>query len=243
MREIPPPADQAVDPKALVAYLQTLDFQSGQPVTNASHHQGEVRRFEPSQPNLPAQLIIKRPISKKTAQTLGWGLRETIKRWASLHALKREYQAYERLATVSGIPICYGFYSGQYLVLEWIDGEPLSELGTADQSMFGQLRQTIDQMHAAGVAHGDLKRKENILVSADGIPVIIDFGTALIRKEGFHPINHWLFALLAQTDRNAWIKHKYSGYEGIDVNDVSYLKRSWPERALSYWRSRNRDKP
>jgi len=243
MREIPTPADQVVDPKTLVAYLQTLDFRSGQPVTSASHHQGEVRRFEPGQPNLPARLIIKRPLSKETAQTLGRGLGETIKRWASLYALKREYQAYERLRAVSGIPICYGLYAGQYLVLEWIDGQPLSEMDTLDHSMFGQLRQTIDQMHTAGVAHGDLKRKENILVSRDGIPTIIDFGTTLIKKEGFHPINHWLFALLAQTDRNAWIKHKYSGYEGIGPDDVSYFKRSWPERVLSYWRSRRRDKP
>jgi len=243
MREIPPPADRAVDPEALAAYLETLDFRSGQPVTSASHHQGEVRRFEPGQANLPAQLIIKRPLSKETAQTQDWGLGETIKRWASLYALKREHRAYQRLGAVSGIPLCYGFYSGQYLVLEWIDGQPLSELSTPDRSMLGQLRQTIDQMHTAGVAHGDLKRKENILVSAKGIPTIIDFGTALIKKEGFHPINHWMFALLAQTDRNAWIKHKYSGYEGIDPDDVSYLKRSWPERVLTHWRSRNRDKP
>ena len=243
MREIPTPADPAIDQKALAAYLETLDFRSGQPVTNASHHQGEVRRFEPGQPNLPAQLIIKRPLSRETTKGLGWRLGEIVKRWASVHALKREHQAYQRMNAVSGIPICYGFYSEQYLVLEWIDGKPLSELDTADHSMFGQLRQTIDQMHTAGVAHGDLKRKENILVSAEGIPIIIDFGTALIKKEGFHPIHHWLFALLAQTDRNAWIKHKYSGYEGIDSNDVSCLKRSWPERVLSYWRSRNRDKP
>lgn len=237
------PAVPAIDHEALATYLSTLNFQSGHPVTNTSHHQGEVRRFEPGQPNLPAQLIIKRPLTPPSSKRFGWPPIGVIKRWLSLHSLKREYQAYQRLQGVSGTPACLGLYFGQYLVLEWIDGQPLDASAASESHLFVTLRQTIDQMHAAGVAHGDLKRKNNILVSVEGVPTIIDFGTAVIKKPGFHPINHWLFAFLAQTDRNAWIKHKYKGYEDIGPDDRAYLKRSWLERALSSWRSRNRDNP
>lgn len=243
MAQIPTPADQAVVQHALAAYLKTLDFQAGRRVTNASHHQGEVRLFEPNCPDLPAKLIIKRPFSKASEHRQGRRLTWAIKRWLSLYTLKREHGAYQRLDQVSGIPACFGLFFETYLVLELIDGQPLSETSNFDSSVFIQLRDTIDAMHAAGVAHGDLKRQDNILITPQNVPKVIDLGTALVKKTGFHPVNHWLFAFLAQTDRNAWVKHKYSGYEGINHEDAGYLKRSWLERLLSYWRSRNRAKP
>lgn len=243
MTQIPTPANPPVDPNALAAYLKTLDFQAGQRVTHASHHQGEVRLFEPNHPDLPAKLIIKRPFLKTTERQQGLRLGREIKRWLSLYTLKREHSAYQRLDQVSGTPTCFGLFFETYLVLEFIDGQPLSETSNTDPSVFGHLRDTIDAMHAAGVAHGDLKRQDNILITPQGAPKVIDLGTALTKKTGFHPINHWLFAFLAQTDRNAWVKHKYSGYAGVDHEDAGYLKRSWLERVLSYWRSRNRANP
>lgn len=62
-------------------------------------------------------------------------------------------------------------------------------------------------MHEAGVAHGDLKRKDNILVGPEEEPFVIDFGIAVLAEDrkGF------VFETIRQADYNAWIKHKYRG--------------------------------
>jgi len=44
----------------------------------------------------------------------------------------------------------------------------------------------IATIHERGVAHGDLKRKDNILVTPDWYPYLIDFGVSTVRKTGFH---------------------------------------------------------
>jgi len=43
---------------------------------------------------------------------------------------------------------------------------------------FEELKKEIQKMHAAGVIHRDL-RSGNIMITPDGLPVIIDFGTAI----------------------------------------------------------------
>jgi serine/threonine protein kinase len=64
-------------------------------------------------------------------------------------------------------------------------------------------------MHAAGVTHGDLKRKENTLVGPDETPYIIDFGVACLSGEDQRGFGHKRFDLMRQMDLNAYIKLKY----------------------------------
>ncbi len=83
------------------------------------------------------------------------------------------------------------------------------------------------------MAHGDLKRKSNLMIDPDGHPVIVDFGTAVLRHPGWHPINHRLFEFMRQTDLNAWVKLKYAGYQNVSLDDRALLRRTWLERLLS----------
>jgi serine/threonine protein kinase len=64
-------------------------------------------------------------------------------------------------------------------------------------------------MHAAGVAHGDLKRKENTLVGPDESPFIIDFGVACLLEPDASGAGRLRFELTRQMDLNAYIKLKY----------------------------------
>jgi serine/threonine protein kinase len=64
-------------------------------------------------------------------------------------------------------------------------------------------------MHAAGVAHGDLKRKHNVIVAAGEQPYLIDFGIACRRDANDTLWNRWVFATFRQMDLNAWLKLKY----------------------------------
>jgi len=128
-----------------------------------------------------------------------------------LRALRREAAVYERLRGVPGVPRSYGLVNG-HLVLEHIEGPSLrqQEKRLADRErFFAELLETLDAMHAAGVAHGDLKRKDNVLVGPGERPYVIDFGVAWCVGPN-SPRWRWrVFDVLRQMDYNSWLKLKY----------------------------------
>ena len=149
--------------------------------------------------------------------------------------LRHEYEAYKHLHGVSGVPKCYGFIDDTYLAIEYIEANTIRQHRPSDGSSFyDQLFDTVEQLHARNVAHADLKKKDNLLVSKEGKPYIIDFGVAIIYKPGFHILNHYLFRLGKRFDYNAWIKHKYMGRIGaIGDTDKRYYNRSVLEKFSS----------
>lgn len=149
--------------------------------------------------------------------------------------LRREFAAYRRLGALQGVPQCHGMAGGHYLVLEHIAGTPYREAEWGDRARwFDEFLLLLRAIHERGVAHGDLKSKANIMVTDDGRPCVIDFGTAFVRKAGFHPVNRRLFEHARRMDLNAYVKHKYHGrYQDIagpdrellDYSRVEYLVR------------------
>jgi predicted Ser/Thr protein kinase len=126
--------------------------------------------------------------------------------------LRREFAAYQRMDGLKGVPECYGLLDGRYLVIEYIEGTPYREAVWTDRdAWFVGLLELLRSIHARGVSHGDLKSKGNIMVTKDHKPCVIDFGTAFVKKPGFHPINNWFFEYGKRLDINAWVKHKYHG--------------------------------
>jgi predicted Ser/Thr protein kinase len=129
----------------------------------------------------------------------------------ALRALRREASVYERLRDVPGTPKSYGLLHG-HLVLEHVAGPSLRQYEDriADRDVFfGRLRETLEAMHAAGVAHGDLKRKDNMLVASGELPYVIDFGIAWCVDADSPGWRRRVFDLVRQMDYNAWIKLKY----------------------------------
>lgn len=149
--------------------------------------------------------------------------------------LRHECDVYMRLQDVMGIPKCYGLIADTYLAIEYIESNTMRQNRPADDSVFyEQLLSTIKQLHLRKVAHMDLKKKENLLVSMDEKPYVIDFGAAVIYKPGLHFLNHYLYNLACRFDFNAWIKHKYMGrMDMISDSDQCYYNRSIPERIAS----------
>jgi predicted Ser/Thr protein kinase len=183
-------------------------------------YQGHVYLYEEK----GRRLIIKAPI--------GWGLGRLIRR----AMLRNEYRVYSRLSGVLGVPRCYGLLDGCYLVLEFIDGVPVRNAQITDSDVFFEtLLQLIKDLHKAGVAHTDLKKKDNLLVVEGHTPWLIDFGVAVIRKLGFAPLNHYLYNLAKKFDFNAWVKLKYDGrYEKMIAEDKKYFNRTVIEK-VSRW--------
>jgi tRNA A-37 threonylcarbamoyl transferase component Bud32 len=116
--------------------------------------------------------------------------------------------------------------------LEYIHGTPIRNARITDRHVFFEtLLTVIKKLHEAGIAHTDLKKKDNILVVDGSIPYVIDFGVAVVRKSGFAPINHYLYNLASTFDFNAWIKLKYNAnYEEVTEKDRMYYNRTIIEK-------------
>ncbi|HUO67940.1 MAG TPA: phosphotransferase [Gammaproteobacteria bacterium] len=154
------------------------------------------------------------------------------------HLLRREHAVYEQLAGVPGVPRTYGLIDGEHLALEYIAGPSLRahERELADRpAFFAALLETLRAMHAAGVAHADLKRKANVIVGPNERPWLIDFGIAA--RRGKSALGRAWFEHQVQADYNAWIKLKYGRRvepaEAADVlspEDAALYRPLWTER-------------
>jgi len=165
---------------------------------------------------------------------MGRGLVRSVRQ----RTLLREYEAYQRMQGLQGVPRCFGLVDGRYLVLEFIRATPYRQATWIDRDRwFDDLLGVLRSFHDRGVSHGDLKSKSNILVTQDQKPCVIDFGTAFISKQGFHPLNNRLFEHGCRMDINAWVKHKYHGryedIEGADLELLDYSKIEYLVRKLS----------
>jgi serine/threonine protein kinase len=189
-------------------------------------------------------LIVKQPMGSP------------LVRWFRYRMIRREHRIYMRLTGITGIPKCYGLKDGDQLLLEFIEGHPLKlSIGELEdrEKFFAALLKLLQAAHRAGVAHADLKRKENILVTPAGMPCLIDFGSAVTCADGSGGLRRWIFRQACQIDLNAWVKHKYLGrYDEISSTDATYyqptfieravrpLRRTWRKVTARRWRKRRR---
>ncbi len=196
-------------------------LQSGQNVLSGGY-QGTVLFYRDGSP----RLVIKVAPQSAWQQPL----------W--LPMLRHEYRVYQQLEGLAGVPHCYGLLDDRFLVLEYIDGASLRDgrIGGGRARFFEEFRKLLESLHVRGVAHADLKKKDNILIAADNRPYLVDFGVAVIRKPGFAPFNHRLFDIAVRFDFNAWIKHKYRRhYAEVNAVDRAYLRRTpveWVSRMI-----------
>ena len=187
-------------------------------------YQASVHLYETS----VGPVVVKTP---HRGGPLGW-------LWRSLS--RREAGVYARLGGIAGIPRSFGLVDDG-LALEHVAGPSLREheRQIADRdAFFARLLATVRAMHEAGVAHGDLKRKDNIVVGAGERPYLIDFGIAVQRSARSTLWNRLVFARLVQMDLNAWIKLKYgrridpSAEPGVlSAEDAAIYRPLWLERA------------
>lgn len=146
----------------------------------------------------------------------------------NLALLRHEYRIYQQLQGMSAVPICYGMANEQFLVIEFIEGQTIRQNRPETGSeYYVKLLTAIKEMHQRNVGHFDLKRPENLLVDKNNEPKIIDFGVSILRKQGLHWLNQYLFRLAKQFDFNAWARHKYDkNMANISSDDLPYYKKT-----------------
>jgi predicted Ser/Thr protein kinase len=171
-------------------------------------NQGNVYRFGRQQPSYAIKV------------SRGWGLGRLVRE----AMLRNEYRAYCQLSKVEGVPRCYGLLEGRYLVIEHVEGKRTDQLEAGDRDLFfDELMNLIQRLHAAGVAHGDLSKKKNILVVDGGRPMLIDFGLAIRAKSDGSMFNRYLFKLFRQSDYNGWVRLKHGRPELAPEEDRKHF--------------------
>ena len=65
----------------------------------------------------------------------------------------------------------------------WIEGVPLYATQRLASNFFDLLEDLVEAMHARGVCHNDLHKEQNILVTEEGYPALLDFQLASIHAD------------------------------------------------------------
>jgi len=127
-------------------------------------------------------------------------VRATLGRWVT----RREARAWQALAGHPQVPGFRGMIDPLAFVVDYREGRRMSRklAGQVPSDFADRLDRALEQMHARGVVHLDLRHRSNVLVGADGEPILIDFGSALVFAPGGWAAR-WVLPWFARIDRRA----------------------------------------
>jgi len=165
--------------------------------------------------------------------------RSLLSRLIGRRLLAREFRTYRRLQGVDGVPCAYRMLDRDALLIEHVDGVPLSQryvrrgLRVTD-AFYRSCFELLDRVHARGVVHLDLRNKKNFLVGAGEQPYVVDFATA-VYLPGWLPFRGRVLRWLGAFDRAGVLKMKRRMSPGLfDSEDRRWLDGFERTRALVF---------
>jgi len=169
---------------------------------------------------LPSTPVVLGRWSKANIHLIEWGDRKMVvksfrdKPWLirliGRPQITREARAYEALIGIEGIPTLRGRPDPLTLVIDYAEGRRLTSVRLEPgpkQPYIEQIQRLMDAIHERGVAHLDLRGRDNILVGPDGILHLIDFAASHTSRPGTLR-RRYVFPLLRSIDRSALLKWK-----------------------------------
>ena len=134
--------------------------------------------------------------------------RPLVFRWTlGLWLIRKEWDIYSRLIGVRGIPRPVERVDRFAFVTEYVYGRPLQRGEALPTTFFSDLERILNEIHARGIVHLDMRHKGNILISEQGDPYLIDFNSSIaFRKKGW--LRHTVFPFLQQVDHGGMLKLK-----------------------------------
>jgi serine/threonine protein kinase len=122
--------------------------------------------------------------------------------WLARRLCRREARALAHLDGLPGIPRLLAVEAGR-LRREWIEGRPMQVARPRNPDYFRLARRLVAALHRQGVAHNDLAKEPNWLVTPIGAPALLDFQLATVSARRGR-----LFRSLAREDLRHLLKHK-----------------------------------
>lgn len=149
-------------------------------------------------------------------------------RWMLWH----EANIYERLQECAFVPRLAGWIDGDAFVVERIQAISLGKYKrpAITPEFYDRLRKCVDDLHAMGVVHLDLRSRRNVLVTSDGTPMLIDFGNALFLGRSWLS-RRVLVPMIGAIDKSAVVK-----FRGRDFPELLSRGQAARVRAFKLWR-------
>jgi hypothetical protein len=134
------------------------------------------------------------PIVERDTRTAHFGLR-----WLARRLAAREAAALYALAGESSVPHLLEF-DGEVVRRSYLTGVPLWEAAPRSRVYFIDALRVLRRLHRAGVAHNDLAKEANWLVTTGDACAIVDFQlatrsvprTARFRRRAYEDLRHLL---------------------------------------------------
>ena len=123
----------------------------------------------------------------------------------------RECKALDKLANVDCIPDLLHKPSARSFLMTYYESEQITRLEHFTPEwpvFFDKFSAAIAAVHAAGVAHNDLRNPTNTLVTANGDPILVDLVACFCRGCNWNLVNKWIFNKFCQVDLSAITKIK-----------------------------------
>jgi len=167
---------------------------------------GNIYPGKQAQANIWLTRINNQLVAVKDYRLKGFLFKILFGRWL----IRREFEIYKKLQGIKGIPQVYKLLDKDAFILEYIEGTDCSKLekGSLPEVFFSQLKDLIDEIHARGVVHCDLKKRANIIVTNGYQPYLVDFATSFTKGSRFNFIQNWFYKQFYQDDLNSIAKLK-----------------------------------
>jgi len=177
------------------------------------------------------------PLVEGEVAVKDYAAKNPIVRWLGRLQLAREVSAYRRLEGVPGVPKFHGRLDRDAIAMEYVGGIRLPKV---HHRMGGvprvaeRLKALLADIHANGVIHGDLRSRDNFLVTRGGDLYVIDFSSAAVFRRG-SLMSRLLFKRLRRAEERALLKwkialvpHEVSQRELSSYRRFRRLRRLWP---------------
>jgi hypothetical protein len=166
-----------------------------------------------------------------------WAYRTLLGRWH----VRREVAAYRDLQGVPGIPAFCHQIDAYALAVPYVEGKSCAQCGPGElpDGFYVKLRGIAEAFHERGIAHCDLKKNTNILLTPSGDPVILDLASVLRRDSWFWPLRRfkgWLFRHFANDDLRAAAKLKRQlDPDRLTTEEIRHLEQRAPAERVFRW--------
>lgn len=179
------------------AKTQTTEAQKGRRVVQVLR-EAEAARPEVRVEDWDGQLVVVKDYRVNAT---------AVKLWVGKYLVAREAAAHRRLAGLDGVPEAVETGNPYVFGHEYVEGWPAPEVpDRLTPAFFERLYELIAAIHDRGMAHGDLKRLENIIVRPDETPAVVDLSAAIV--SGSNPMAALLLGYIQDDDLRAVAKLK-----------------------------------
>lgn len=155
-------------------------------------------------------------------------------RWTlGLWLIQKEWKIYGRLEGVKNIPRPIKRIDRFAFAIEFIPGTAIRRDENLPADFFPELKKILEEIHARGVFHLDLRHKGNILITEKGEPYLIDFNSSFSFKVG-GIVHRFVFPILRWVDYGGLLKLKERASPlSMTSEEIIFLRRF--NRIRKFW--------